>query len=94
MPDRYWTSGCGRLELNIPQDIVDSVARTGDNTPAARQAVMQPEIVAQMVEIDMLLLRNLLVEYGIDAVDAMDDTTARMYLLWMACWDIQDGALN
>lgn len=91
MPDRYWTSGCGRIELTIPQAMVDDVAKSGDNTPAARQAVMQPEIVAQMVEIDMTTLRNLLTEYGIDAVDAMDDTTARMYLLWMACWDIKDG---
>lgn len=94
MPDRYWTSGCGRLELNIPQDVVDSVARTGDNTPAARQAVLDERVAIQMAALDMTILRAILIEYGIDEVQAMDDTTAQMYLLWTACWDIHDGNLN
>jgi len=94
MPDRYWTSGCGRLELNIPQDIVDSVARTGDNTPAARQAVLDERMAIQLAALNMTDMRTILREYGIDDAETMDDTTARMYLLWMACWDIFEGNIN
>lgn len=86
-----WTSGCGRIELDIPASIVDEVAQSGDNLPAVESALQEhPYIVKQMERYDSKVLEEYLDEAGIDDVHQMNIRTMHQYLLWMACWDIHE----
>lgn len=90
-----WTSGCGRIELVIPAAVVGTVAQSGDNEPACRQAIKNHGYLAsQLAKIDGPTARENLKDYGIETerVDAMSFDDLKLYTLWIACHDIKEEA--
>lgn len=88
-----WTSGCGHLELEIPAQAVDDIARPGDNEPAVKAWLEGEEtnyLRAQVERIDHNDIRTYLTEAGIDEVREKSVAECRSYLLWMACHDIAE----
>lgn len=88
-----WTSGCGHLELEIPAEAVEDIARQGDNQPAVKAWLEGEEtnyLRAQVERIDHNDIRTYLTEAGIDEVREKSLAECRSYLLWMACWDIHE----
>lgn len=86
-----WSSGCGRLELEIPAKHVDEIAQSGDNEPACLEAIENdPYLKAQLMRMNTVGAVNYLKDAGIENVDDMSDDEVRVYILWTACHDIND----
>lgn len=87
-----WDAGFISLELDIPAEVVDAVARSGDNEPAVKQAIEEHGYLRrQLNELDLEDSREYLTEAGIDEVDGMNTDTVLRTILWMACHEINDN---
>ena len=87
-----WTDSYGVIELEIAAHHVESIAVSGDNEPACRAAIEEDGYLRrQLEEMDMARAREyLIMETGIEDVDSKDDELVRIYILWMACHDINE----
>lgn len=87
-----WSSGCGRVNLTIPARHIDAIAVSGDNEPACRQAIEEDLYLRAQLEhdVNMGLARVYLSDAGIEGVNEKDDDLVRVYLLWVACHDINE----
>lgn len=88
-----WTSSLGEVDLDISAEHVEAIAQSGDNEPACRAAIEEDTYLrAQLERMDMAKARSYLKDAGIEDVDSKDDDLVRVYILWMACHDINDEA--
>lgn len=89
-----WTSSMGDIELEIPADAVDEIARPGQNFPAVERWLSEPSYLKakfdRWEQDDVQAAREYLKEAGIDEVDDKSDECVAQYVLWMACHDIKD----
>ena len=84
MSDYFWSSSCGRVELALTQEQIDSVCTSGPND-AAVAALEAPALNPDRV-------RDVLREYGAwSESDLRDPDTNTKRLLWLACWDCFDA---
>jgi len=86
-----WSSGCGRVDLDIAAEHVDAIAVSGDNEPACLAAIENDGYLRyQLGEMDMEAAVDYLKEAGIEDVDRKSNDDIRVVLLWIACHDISD----
>jgi len=94
--ENFWTSGCGRLELNLSADQAARGYHSGRCDADIVELKQVPEISAQLLALDTGLVRECLREYGAwnsAELSSHGDNLER--LLWIACGDIVDqGAEN
>lgn len=89
-----WTSSMGDIELEIPADAVEEIARPGQNLPAVQKWLSEPSYLKvqfdRWEQDEVQAAREYLKEAGIDEVDDKSDEGVAQYVLWMACHDIND----
>lgn len=88
-----WTSGSGTMELDIPTEVVDSIAQSGDNEPAVLEVLETPSYLRKQLEnLPMDQMNEHLLDAGIDT-EGFTGKKMVMYVLWLACFDIKDEAV-
>lgn len=88
----YWTSSCGKLELELTLDEAQNASHSGECKDDAEALLVQPHVASQVDAWDADDLREHLSEYGAwDDDELQDDDTNRVRQLWLACGDIVDG---
>lgn len=86
-----WSSGCGRIELEIDLAIASIGYHPGDCSYDIEYIRFIPEIKKQLMALDSVLLANVLREYG-----GWDDIELKQHdknlgrILWLACADLID----
>lgn len=89
-----WSSSMGDIELEIPADAVEEIARPGQNLPAVERWLSEPSYLKvqfdRWEQDEVQAAREYLKEAGIDEVDDKSDEGVAQYVLWMACHDIAD----
>lgn len=87
----WYTSGSGRIELDIDLDIADSCHHSGQCDADVEDAMQIPEIKKQLDAIDQKVLADELSEYGAwDDEDLKDHEQNKARILWIACGDIME----
>lgn len=87
-----WSSGDGRLELEIPAEAVAEIARSGDNLPAVERWMTERSYLSKQVgDLDVFAMAEFLRDAGVE-IDAFTVYQVRQHVLWMACHDINDEA--
>jgi len=92
MSAHWWSSSCGRIELQLTDDDAASGYHQGacDDDVAALRKI--PRIAAQLAAIDAATLAGELREYGAwDAAQLADHDANLDRLLWIACGDLVEG---
>ena len=90
----YWTSGSGRIQLNITKKIAESCSHPGPCDNDVKDALTMPVIKKQLAKIDPVILRNELSEYGAwDEIELQDHSANLTRIVWIACGDITEGNL-
>lgn len=86
----WWSRGSAEIEIEIPRDIVESVAVSGDNECAVRMAL--PRLKKTLDAFDPKLIRKVVGEYMGDLTEEelADEEMCRVRLIWIACWDIHE----
>ena len=87
----YWSSSCGRIELNITKAQAVRGAHPGpcDNDIAALRTV--PAIRRQLAKLNPEHVEAYLQEFGAwDEIELMDHDANLDRLLWIACGDINE----
>jgi len=94
--EHFWTSGCGRLELNLSADQAARGYHSGQCDADIAELKQVPEIKAQLLALDAGLVRECLREYGgWDSAELSNHNDNLERLLWIACGDLVDqGAEN
>jgi hypothetical protein len=88
----YWTSGSGRIELNITKKIAASCSHSGSCDNDVNLAMQLPTIKKQLAKIDPNTLANELKEYGAwDEIELQDHNANLTRILWIASGDITEG---
>lgn len=88
----YWTTGSGRIELNITKKEADSAFHQGQCDDDVKALSITPKIRRQLKTIDPCILRDELSEYGAwDESELQDHETNLQRILWIACGDINEG---
>ena len=91
----YWTTGSGRIELNITKRQAAGASHQGQCDSDVAELCLVPAIARQLRAIDPALLREELSEYGAwDAVELADHAQNLLRLVWLAAGDIKEGAYN
>lgn len=96
--DALWSTSCGRVELDVPMKVVETIAVSGDNEPAVVEALKEPSYLRKQLErMDMEVAAESLAESGLEQFGEggehrKDVTRIMRYTLWMACQDIQEEA--
>lgn len=92
---RWYSSGCGRIELALTLEDAQSASHSGpcDDDVAALQEV--PYIAQQLAAIPEDVAREVATEYGRNdyghGPEDMNDHDANLaFVLWMACNDITE----
>lgn len=89
-----WTSSMGDIELEIPADAVDEIARPGQNLPAVQKWLSEPRYLKAQFDRwewdDLQAAREYLQEAGVDGTEDKSDEEVAEYILWMACHDINE----
>jgi hypothetical protein len=89
--ENIWTSGCGRLELNLNADQAARGYHSGQCDADIAELKQVPEIKAQLLALDIGLVRECLREYGAwDSAELSNHSDNLDRLLWIACADIVD----
>lgn len=87
----WWSSGSGRIELQLTQEHVDCGYHTGQCDEDIAFLRREPEIKAQLEKLDPELIRSELRECGAWDDDDLADHEANLdRLLWLACGDMHD----
>lgn len=85
----WYTSGSGRIELNISRNIAQSCSHSGSCDNDVAEAMQIPSIRRQLNKIDPVVLSNELREYGAWDDNELKDHAANLTrILWIACGDI------
>lgn len=88
----YWTTGSGRIELNITKRDAANCSHPGPCDSDVKELSDIPSIKRQIKKINPKLLANELREYGAWNEDELKDHTQNIQrLLWIAAGDIADG---
>jgi hypothetical protein len=86
----WYSSSCGRIELNIPRriyNVLNKPGRADDDVEYIRKH--EPTIERQLLKVDPELLREELRGYGAWNDDELQDHNVNLArLLWLACWDL------
>jgi len=89
--NKYWSSGCGRLELELALDDAAQGYHQGDCDADIKQLRAVPYISAQLAALDPALVSHCLKEYGAwDDEERADHQANLDRLLWIACGDLME----
>ena len=87
----YWTTGSGRIDLNLTKKQAGIGSHPGECQPDIEYLRTIPAIKRQLSKIDPQILRDELDEYGAwDENELSNHDMNLTRLLWIACGDIQD----
>ena len=87
----YYSTGSGRIELDIDMDVADSCSHPGPCDADVAEALEYPEIKAQFDKIDPAILAEELKEWGAwDTEELKDHEENKARLLWIACSSIME----
>ena len=88
----YWTTGSGRIELNITKRQAAGASHPGQCDGDVAELCRVPAIARQLRAIDPALLREELGGYGAwSAVELADHAQNLQRLVWLAAGDINEG---
>ena len=88
----WWTSSCGRIELNITKKQAANASHSGRCDADVFALSNVPAIKRQLKKVDAALLVARLAELGAwDESELTDHETNLQRLLWLACCDITEG---
>ncbi len=88
----YWTTGSGRIELQMTKAQAASCSHPGQCDGDVSALAKNPKIARQLVKINPELLAAELREYGAWDSSELDDHEQNLQrLLWIAAGDISDG---
>lgn len=88
----YWTTGSGRIELNITKTNAAIGSHQGQCDDDVKMLMQLPSIKKQLNKIPADLLASELQEYGAWHADELSNHEEnKMRILWIACGDILDG---
>lgn len=88
----YWSTGSGRIELNITKRQAAGASHPGDCERDVAELCKVPAIAKQLAVIDSALLRDELREWGAwDETELADHAQNLQRLVWLAAGDIADG---
>lgn len=88
----YWTTGSGRIELNITKAQAEACSHAGPCDRDVKALSDVPAIARQLRKIDPALLASELGEYGAWNSEELKDHAQNLQrMLWIACGDILDG---
>jgi hypothetical protein len=91
----YWTSGCGRIELNITKKQAEMCSHSGSCDMDVKFLSGIPKIDKQLAKIPAELLANELREYGAWSETELQDHAQNLQrILWLACNDITEQAVK
>lgn len=87
----WWTSGCGRINLQIDLRDAKDCSHSGSCDSDIEWLKSCPYIIEQTDKLDRLLLANILREYGAwDDGDLSNHDANIDRILWIACNDITE----
>lgn len=87
MDNFIWYEGSGRIEIFITQKQVQAICHSGANDAAVAEE--------KKPDIDPVLLKNILSEYGAwDDSELSDHAQNLERIFWIACWDCFDNPEN
>ena len=87
----WYTSGSGRIELQITRDTADNCNHPGPCDQDVAEAMQIPAIRRQLQRIDAKVLREDLSEYGCWNEEELADHKQNLArILWIACGDIME----
>jgi hypothetical protein len=87
----WWSSGCGRIELQINLDDAQACSHAGQCDSDVEWLRQQPYIIEQLSPISPELVANILREYGAwDDGDLADHEANLDRLVWIACCDLSE----
>lgn len=88
----YWSSSCGRIELNITLNNAKKTFHSGDCEPEVMELANKQSIKKQTKLIDKNDLITVLKEYGAWNKDELQDHQQNIIrLLWLAAADIAEN---
>lgn len=88
----YWSTGSGRIELNITKSIAAKCSHSGSCDADVKEAIQLAAIKKQLSKIDPKLLADELDEYGAWSEEELNNHEEnKERLLWIACGDILEG---
>ena len=91
MSKHWWTSSCGRVELEMTLEQAQSCTHPGPCDSDVRALSQQPDIERQLKAIDPEHLRLELREYGAwDNEELADHEQNLQRVLWIAAGDITE----
>lgn len=80
----------GNIELELPDEIVKSIAVSGDNEAAVEEALNNKDVQEQLAKFTDDELKQAVEEYGVE-LDSPDRHTLEQYAVWLAAWNIADS---
>src|SRR4029077_12825206 len=87
----WFTSGSGRIELQMTMDQAESASHQGECDDDTRELSKVPAIAEQLTKIDPVVLAAELKEYGAwDAEELADHDQNVQRILWLAAGDIAE----
>lgn len=87
----YWTTGSGRIELNITKKNASIGSHQGECDNDVKMLMQLPSIKKQLDKIPADLLANELQEWGAwDSEELANHEDNKIRLLWIACGDINE----
>jgi len=88
----YYSSSCGRIELNITKKQAATCAHSGHCDADVLALSKVPSIARQLSKVNADILRDELSGYGCwDDVELSDHAQNLQRLLWIACGVISDS---
>ncbi len=88
----YWTTGSGRIELNITKAQASGASHPGPCDRDVMELSDVPAIRRQLVKLDPATVAAELREYGAwNDIELADHAQNLQRLLWLAAGDISDG---
>ena len=88
----WWTTGSGRIELQLTKAQARGASHSGQCDVDVRELSQHPSIERQLCRLDPDLVRAELREYGAwEDRELQDHAQNLQRLLWLAAGDIADG---
>lgn len=89
----YWTTGSGKIELNITKNVAASCSHSGSCDNDVKIARQMNDIKKQLSKINPIDLANELQEYGAwDEIELSNHEDNLDRILWIACADISENS--